>query len=179
MEGQSTGSGIGVVLLMGVSGAGKTTVGKALAECLGCRFADADDWHPPANVEKMRHGIPLTDEDRWPWLDAVHRALIAWNEAGEDVVLACSALKHSYRERLIGGLQTEVRVVYLRIRPEEGAHRLQVRSGHYMPASLLASQFEALEEPTAEEALIIDAEQPVERIVGQLSSLLKHPQEAT
>jgi len=153
-----------IILIMGVTAAGKTTVGRALAEHLHWRFADADDYHPPANVAKMHAGIPLTDEDRAPWLQALRTAIVGWMAAGEDVVLACSALKAVYRDLLIVG--TEVKLVYLRITEDLAGARLASRRGHYMNPALLHSQFETLQEP--HEALILDAGPSTEQLVADI-----------
>lgn len=134
-----------VVILMGVTGAGKTTVGKALAAELHWRFVDADDFHPAANIAQMRRGIPLTDEDREPWLAALHDTIESWLAGGQDVVLACSALKQSYRALL--AVSPDVKIVYLKGAPGLFAERLSHREGHYMNPALLQSQFQALEEP--------------------------------
>lgn len=150
-----------IILIMGVTAAGKTTIGRALAEILHWRFADADDYHSAPNVAKMRAGIPLTDEDRAPWLQSLRSAILGWIASSENVVLACSALKASYRDRLV--VSSEVRLVYLRITEELAAARLAARRGHYMNAALLRSQFETLEEP--HDALTVDAAQPTEQIV--------------
>ena len=131
---------------MGVSGVGKTTIGTALAASLGWQFLDADDYHPAANVAKMAAGIALQDEDRWPWLDALNARLREADARGASVVLACSALKARYRERLTGGL-SRYRLVYLHGTLELIEARLRERRHRYMPASLLASQFAALEPP--------------------------------
>ena len=141
-----------IVVLMGVAGSGKTTIGRALAASLRWPFYDADDFHPPANVAKMAAGIPLTDDDRWPWLD---RIVVALAKAGADdgnAVLACSALRQSYRDRLARA--GNVRFVFLKGDLATIAERLAVRSHKYMPASLLPSQFATLEEPS--DALVID-----------------------
>jgi carbohydrate kinase (thermoresistant glucokinase family) len=139
-----------VVVVMGVSGSGKTTIGALLAERLGWPFADGDDFHPPANIEKMHAGIPLTDRDRWPWL----RAIAAWIDerraAGGHGVIACSALRRAYREVLRGG-RPDVRLVYLQGDIALITRRQAARHGHFMPASLMQSQFDTLEEPGAEE----------------------------
>ena len=138
---------------MGVAGAGKSTLGAALAARLGWRFMDADDHHPAQNVAKMAAGIPLGDEDRWPWLDQLNTML-----AGEkNVVLACSALKDSYRRRLLAGIGPS-RIVYLQGSFELIAARLATRRHRYMPASLLESQFAALEPPAGAIAIDIAAE---------------------
>jgi gluconokinase len=158
-----------VVIVMGVSGAGKTVVGEALAARLGWTFEDADDWHPAANVEKMRNGHPLTDLDRKPWLEALNRAMRGWVEGRQSVVLACSALKGWYRQVLREGIQGDsVRFAYLKGTYDEINQRLNRRHGHFMPESLLKSQFEALEEPPATEALTVDARLPVEAAVDAI-----------
>ncbi|MEM9664438.1 MAG: gluconokinase [Bacteroidota bacterium] len=148
-------------ILMGVAGSGKTTIGRALAARLGQRFVDADDYHPPANVAKMEAGQPLTDADRWPWLHRLRDVLQA-EPAG--AVLACSALKGAYREVLRDG--PEVRFVFLAVPQAEIERRLRTRSGHFMPASLAASQFATLEPPA--DALTLDGTQPVDVLVDQL-----------
>ncbi|QSQ11365.1 gluconokinase [Myxococcus landrumensis] len=154
-----------VVIVMGVSGAGKTTVGKALAQSLGWRFLDADDLHPHANVEKMAAGSPLTDEDRWPWLAAVRAELESAVAKGEDVVLASSALKQSYRAALsVDPAQT--RWVYLHAPREVLAQRLSRRQGHFMPPSLLESQLATLEVP--DDALSVDVTPPPDRVVRNI-----------
>lgn len=153
------------IVLMGVAGCGKTTVGVLLAERLGWRFLDADDFHSPANVEKMRSGQPLTDDDRWPWLDRLNGLL---REDGP-AILACSALRQRYRDRIAAGVD-DVRWVHLVGTFELIGARLAARKGHYMPATLLASQFDTLEPPDA--ALTVDvADMPevlAERIVNGL-----------
>ena len=127
-----------IILVMGVAGAGKTTVGRALAEKLGCEFLDADSLHTSANVAKMRAGIPLTDEDRWPWLNAVARAIDEYILSGRSAVVACSALKQKYRNVL---MRPEVKLVYLKIDPELAHERARVRHHEFMPAALVGSQF--------------------------------------
>ena len=122
-----------IVVVMGVSGSGKTTIGTALAEQLGWAFLDGDDWHPPQNVAKMSAGTPLTDEDRWPWLDRLNAELRAREAKGDSAVLACSALKEVYRERLSRGL-TDWRLVFLHGSAEILRERLAARKHHYMPA---------------------------------------------
>ena len=153
-----------IVLLMGVSGAGKTTVGTMLASQLGWEFADADDYHPPANVEKMRNGIPLSDADREPWLESLRSLIVAWMAAGTSGVLACSALKQEYRDRLMVG--ESVRVVYLKADRELLRERLLLRRGHYMKEGMLESQIETLEEPA--DAIVLDARLSVEDIVREV-----------
>ena len=159
-----------VIVLMGVSGSGKTAVGEALATRLGWSFADADDFHPPANVARMRSGTPLTDADREPWLQSINRTVRDWTAKRRDVVLACSALRRSYRAAIRAGVPDDgsLRFVYLRGEPGEIGRRLRARVGHFMPASLLASQFESLEEPAPSEALVADIEQPIPAIVDAI-----------
>lgn len=144
---------------MGVSGSGKTTVGERLAAALGLRFVDGDSLHPAANVEKMHAGIPLTDDDRWPWLDAVGAVL-----AQGDVVVACSALRRAYRDRLRA--RAPFALVYLRGDRTLLAGRIGHREGHFMPASLLDSQLATLEEPSADEhAITLDVAATPEQLV--------------
>lgn len=150
-----------IILLMGVSGVGKTTIGQALAQELGWPFADADDFHPAANVAKMRAGIPLDDADRAPWLQALHDAIVGWIAAGKSVVLACSALKESYRQQLLVG--REVRLVFLHAGFDLVSQRLEARHGHYMNPGLLRSQFDTLEVP--QDAIGVDVSASVPEIV--------------
>lgn len=152
-----------VIVIMGVSGVGKTTVGVRLADALGAEFAEGDAYHPPANVEKMRRGTPLSDDDRGPWLDRLNQEIGGWLGAGRTVVLACSALKQSYRERLAAG-RSGVHFVYLKGDEELIRARLELRKDHYMPASLLGSQFAALEEPI--DAITLDVSGTPEDIVA-------------
>lgn len=159
-----------VVIVMGVSGSGKTTVGQRLAAALGWRFRDADDFHPPANIAKMTAGIPLTDEDRGPWLAVLRELLENTLAAGEDLVLACSALKHTYRERLTVDAVRQ-RWVYLQASRELIAERLKARRGHYMPAAMLDSQLAALEVP--EDALRVDASADPDTMVALLLKELR------
>src|SRR5580698_3633542 len=128
-----------IAIVMGVTGSGKTSVGRLLAQQLGWEFADADDFHPSANVEKISHGIPLTDEDRAPWLDRLRIQIANWIANGQNAVLACSALKRTYRKELSVG--PEVRFVYLKGSPELIRKRLQLRRGHFADEKILASQF--------------------------------------
>jgi carbohydrate kinase (thermoresistant glucokinase family) len=157
------------VLLMGVSGSGKSTVGPALAAELNWPFLDADILHPPANVAKMASGIPLTDADRWPWFDRIVAEMRRYAAAGKNVVIACSALKQAYRDRLAGG--GSVRVVYLKGDAETIAPRLAGRRGHFMPPSLLASQFATLEEP--DNAIVVDVREPVAAQVAAITRALR------
>lgn len=152
-----------IFLLMGVSGCGKTTVGKRLAEQLGCPFVDADDLHPPANKARMSAKIPLTDEDRWPWLQRV-REVMDGTAAGRQCVVACSALKRAYRRLLMEGAEG-VRLIYLRGSFDLISERLAARKGHFMPPDLLRSQFATLEEPGPEEGLSVDISGDPESLV--------------
>jgi gluconokinase len=154
-----------VIVLMGVSGVGKTTAGRRLATDLGWPFYEGDDFHPPENVDKMARGVPLTDADRAPWLDRLQSVIERHLQTGEPAVLACSALKAAYRERLKQG-DAPVYFVHLKADPALIRARMEVRSGHYMPPDLLASQFEALEEPA--HALTVDAAAPLEKIVERI-----------
>jgi len=157
-----------IAIVMGVSGSGKTTVGVLLAAQMGCEFADADDYHPSANVAKMRAGTPLNDADRAPWLDVLRELIREHLEANQHLVLACSALKAAYREHL--EVSADVKVIYLKGDYAIIAERLRNRHGHYMPPRLLDSQFDALEEPR--DALIVDAAQSPEAIVVQIKHAL-------
>jgi gluconokinase len=141
-----------VIIVMGVSGAGKTTVGLLLAEQLGWRFYDADDFHPRSNIEKMSHGQPLSDADRQPWLQSLQELVRATLDSGTNAVLACSALKSEYRDYLL--IDARVRLVYLRGSFSLIQDRLNRRRGHYMDAALLQSQFSVLEEPS--DAVAVD-----------------------
>ena len=141
-----------IVVVMGVTGAGKTTIGRLLAAQLGWPFADADQFHPQANVEKMSRGITLTDADREPWLAAMRSAIQQWISRNESAVLACSALKRSYRSELMVG--PEVRFVYLRGDYETVARQLRMRHGHFATEAILADQFATLEEP--ENVVVVD-----------------------
>jgi gluconokinase len=157
-----------IVLLMGVAGSGKTTVGRLLSQELGWAFADADDFHPAANVEKMRRGIPLTDEDRAPWLDALRQLLVGWISEEKNGVLACSALKQSYRDALAVG--PEVKIVYLKGSPALLRERVVSRHGHYMKAGMLESQFRALEEP--KDAITVDVSASAEKVAAEVRKRL-------
>jgi gluconokinase len=161
-----------VIVLMGVAGAGKTTVGRALAESLGWAFRDADDFHPASNVEKMRAGTPLDDADRVPWLASLNALVTRLVASDTHGVLACSALRQSYREALLpaGVPRGAVAFVQLDVAQSLAERRLAGRRGHYMPASLVASQFAALEEPR--DALRVDAELPVPEVVAQVRRAL-------
>ena len=152
---------------MGVSGAGKTTVGHALAVELGWRFVEGDDAHPAKNVRKMHAGIPLTDADREPWLASLHAIVAHAIDRREHTVMTCSALKRRYREQLRGGLRG-VRFVYLRVALPLLERRLAERTSHFFNPALLRSQFDALEEPDDLEALVVDGSWPPERILGTI-----------
>ena len=157
-----------IAIVMGTTGSGKTTVGSLLANRLGWGFADADDFHPPANVEKMKHGIPLTDADRMPWLRSLHDKIVQWSSEQRNVVLACSALKQSYRDELRAG--ADVKFVYLKGRYELFLQRVLARKGHFAKQDLLASQFADLEEPG--DAITLDARDSPEEIVAEASRQL-------
>lgn len=150
------------IIIMGVSGCGKSSVGEGLALRLGIRYRDGDDLHPPANVIKMRGGMPLTDDDRWPWLDRVAEVLAM----DAPVIVGCSALRRAYRDRLRARAGGPVRFIHLTGSREVIATRMAARSGHYMPPSLLDSQFAALEPPEPDEALAIDIDQPLDAIIA-------------
>lgn len=157
------------VVLVGVAGSGKTTAGRLLAAKLGgaWRFYDADDFHSPANVEKMRGGVALDDVDRAPWLETLRAHLAACSARGENAILACSAIKEAYRSKLAGG-DGATRFVYLKVDYDAAFVRLRVRPGHYFKENLLRSQFDALEEPAAGDALVVDAALAPEEIVGNI-----------
>jgi gluconokinase len=162
-----------VIIVMGVSGSGKSTIGSLLAGRLAWEFEDGDWFHPAANVEKMHHGMPLTDEDRRPWLEAIAAFIDETRKAGRHAVLACSALKRRYRD-IIVGRRPDVRLVYLKGSEPLIARRMATRHGHFMPPALLHSQFEALEEPRADEHPIAVSIEPRPReIVEQIVTALK------
>ena len=157
-----------IVLLMGVAGSGKTTVGKLLAQHLGYEFFDGDDFHSPTNVSKMSQGIPLTDADRAPWLESMASSIRDWLAQEKDVVLAASALKQSYREQLL--VDSNVKLVYLRGTYDLILSRMQVRGDHYMKPAMLRSQFEALEEP--ENAISVDIDKAPAEIAQEIAHRL-------
>ncbi len=156
-----------IIIICGVSGAGKTTVGKLLAGELGWRFIEADDFHPAANIQKLRIGHPLTDEDRWPWLDCLRKQIEQLLAAGENAVLACSALKRAYRDRL--RVSGEVKFVFLRGDYALVEKQLRGRRGHFMNPELLRSQFDDVQEPRADErALTVGLGRTLQEIVEQI-----------
>ena len=157
-----------IILLMGVSGVGKTTIGEALARQLHWRFVDADEFHSTASKAKMHAGIPLDDADRAPWLQVLHVAIEGWISKGESVVLACSALKAAYRRQLV--VAPEVKRVFLRADFDVVSERLAERHGHFMDPALLQSQFDTLETPT--DGITIDASKTVPEIVADICSQL-------
>ena len=157
-----------VVVLMGVTGSGKTTIGRRLARELGWRFYDADDFHPAANVEKMSRGVPLEDSDRAPWIDTLRGLVRGWVERGESAVLACSALKERYRDHLL--IDESVKLVYLKGDYELIRARLDGRRGHFMKAAMLDSQFAALEEP--ERAVRVDVSSTPAEIIKTIRDSL-------
>jgi gluconokinase len=159
-----------VILLMGVSGAGKSTVGARLAERLGWAFHDADDLHSEENIQRMRSGRPLDDDARAPWLEAVRAVIERVIAQGEDAVVACSALKEQYRDRLLSGLDA-VRVVHLVAPADVLEQRLARRHGHFMPAGLLESQLATLEPPSG--ALVLNALAPVESLVDEIAAAVQ------
>jgi carbohydrate kinase (thermoresistant glucokinase family) len=158
-----------VIFIMGVSGSGKTTIGKLLAQKTAFSFYDADDFHSQQNIEKMSAGVPLTDEDRWPWLDGIH-SFAATAIQTKSIIIACSALRQVYRQRLANGFETQCRWVFLKGSYETILQRMKGRNEHYMPAILLQSQFDALEMP--EEAIVADIRLQPERIVEKIITIL-------
>ena len=160
-----------IAIIFGVSGTGKTTVGKLLAQQLGWRFVEADDFHPAANIEKMCSGHPLTDGDRWPWLERLRQQIERSLAAGENAVLACSALKRAYRDRL--RISDEVKFVFLCGDYALVEKQLRSRHGHFMDANLLQSQFDDLEEPPPDEnVLTIELGRTPEEIVDRIKAKL-------
>jgi gluconokinase len=165
-----------LIIVMGVSGSGKTEVGRALATALGGTFFDADGYHPPANVAKMSAGTPLTDDDRWPWFDRLGREVLAPCAPGETRVLACSALKKVYRDRLRAAAPGAVRFVHLAGDFETIHGRMAARQGHFMKAEMLRSQFATLEDPAAlgeTDALHVSILPPIEAIVRDVVARLE------
>jgi gluconokinase len=169
-DGQRNYGGRMIIVLMGVSGSGKTTVGKILAAQLGWRFVEADDYHPPANIEKLRRGDPLTDSDRRPWLEQLRRVIDGACEGGRDLVVACSALKHAYQEYLEHDASRCVHYVYLHGSEELIRQRMAERKGHFMNPKLLHSQFETLEPP--EHAVRVEVSASPESIAAEIRKQL-------
>ena len=162
-------AGVSAIVVMGVSGAGKSTVGRLIAARLDCPFRDADSFHPKANIEKMSRGEPLTDQDRWPWLDAIAAWIAEHRAAGTTCVVTCSALKRVYRDIVTDRQRADVRLVYLKGEFDLIAARLAARKGHFMPPALLKSQFDALEEPGADErAITVSIDAAPEEIAGRV-----------
>jgi gluconokinase len=159
--------------MMGVSGSGKTTIAEGVAKREGWHLVEGDDFHPPANVAKMKSGTPLTDEDRWPWLRAIAAEIDAIRGRGESAVVTSSALKRAYRDILIGD-RPDVALVYLKGSKELIGGRLASRKGHFMPPTLLDSQFTALEEPGVDEhPIVVSIEPPPDKIVDEVVRKLK------
>jgi gluconokinase len=158
-----------LIIVMGVVGAGKTTVGLLLAQKLGWQFADADDFHSPENKNKISHGIPLTDGDRAPWLTGLRHAIEQWNAEGQNEVLACSALKRAYRDELEN--DGKAQFVYLKGDYELIATRLRARHGHFASESILKSQLADLEEPT--DAIVVSIDKPPDAIVDEIIAVVK------
>lgn len=159
-----------IIILMGVTGCGKTSVGKLLSQRTGLSFLDADDFHPPENIRKMQSGKPLNDDDRMPWLKELLKQITRANR-GQGCILACSALKQSYRDVLKSNPDLEVKFVYLKGSRELIARRLQERKKHFMPAQLLDSQFNDLEEP--QDALTVSVDQTPEAIAAEILLQIK------
>jgi gluconokinase len=157
-----------VIVLVGVSGAGKTTVGHLLSSQMGWEFADADDYHSAANIQKMTSGIPLTDAERAPWLETLRRLIASWIADGKNAVLACSALRREYRDIL--RIRPEVQFVYLKGTPQLLHERLHARVGHFMTEKMLDSQLATLEEP--EDAVVVDIDRSLEEIVAEIRTRL-------
>ena len=161
-----------IVVAMGVSGCGKTTVARLLAEKNGWQMQEGDALHPPANVAKMSAGTPLTDDDRWPWLHAIAAVIDRWRAEGTSGVVTCSALKRAYRDILVGD-RPDVRLAYLRGSKALIAARLAARKGHFMPPALLDSQFATLQEPTPDERpIVLDVADTPAAIVDHLAAAL-------
>ncbi len=158
-----------IILVMGVSGSGKTTVAQKLAECLGYKFGDADDFHPQENIEKMQNGMALNDADRLPWLQKMQDVITQCLRENTNMVLTCSALKESYRQMLLIN-QESVKLVYLKGSFELIHKRLKERKNHFMSEKLLKSQFDALEEPS--NAIEVDISQPIKVIIQEIMEKL-------
>jgi gluconokinase len=157
-----------LIVVMGVAGSGKTTIANGLAEKLGVPFVEGDSLHPAANVKKMASGIPLTDEDRWPWLEAIGERMEVERVTGHGVVVSCSALKHVYRDCLRKKVHGKVQFILLDGSRELISGRMQQRKGHFMPPALLDSQFATLEKPTADEhAVVLDISHTVPTLLAE------------
>ncbi len=159
------------IIVMGVSGSGKTTVGRRLADALGGSFHDGDDFHPPENVRKMASGQPLTDADRWPWLKAIRSFIEARTREDDVTVIACSALKQSYRD-VLSGDEEDLVWIFLRGDYELIRERMEARSDHFFDADLLQSQFDALEAPGEEEAIVVDVDATPDAIAEEIMEQL-------
>ena len=163
------------MVVMGVSGSGKSTIAELLAGELGWHFAEADEFHSPANVEKMRNGVALTDEDRAPWLAAMAEFIDVARASETPTVVTCSALKRRYREVIVGS-RPDVALVYLEGDYDTVAQRMSAREHHYMPVSLLKSQFDALEAPGADEQpIVVDVRRPPQEVLGTILAALRGP----
>lgn len=161
-----------IIIVAGIAGSGKTTVGKLLADRLGCEFEDGDMLHPAANVAKMHAGVPLTDADRWPWLHIIEAWIDQRIAAGQTAVLACSALHRRYRDALLDG-RPDAQMVFLQISREVAAARLAHRHGHFFPAQLLDSQLRDLQPPAPDErVLVIDANERADEMADEIASRL-------
>ena len=168
------------IIVMGVSGAGKSTIAGMLAQRLAFEFKDGDWFHPPENVAKMAAGTPLVDDDRWPWLRAISKHIDEVHSEGRQVVIACSALRRAYRDILVRSSDVPVRLVYLKGAKSLIAERVGVRNEHFMPPALLDSQFATLEEPGIdEEPLVVSIARSPDDIVGEILALLKSSPQAT
>ncbi len=161
-----------VVIIMGVAGCGKSSLGSRLAAELKCPFVEGDSFHPPTNVNKMKVGIPLSDSDRFTWLEALCEAIAQAEKAQSPVIASCSALKQSFRLFTKERLKSDVRFIYLRITLEESLARVESRHDHFMSASLVSSQFQILEEPTADEAFIADATNPIKNLAAESAAAI-------
>jgi gluconokinase len=162
-----------ILIAMGVSGSGKTTIGSLLANTLGWQFQEGDALHPPANVAKMSAGVPLDDADRLPWLRKIAEVIDGWRARGESGVVTCSALKRSYRDIIIGD-RPEVRLLYLKGSPDLIRKRMAARHGHFMPTTLLDSQFSVLEEPSPDEnPIVVDIGGEPQEIAREIACRLR------
>jgi carbohydrate kinase (thermoresistant glucokinase family) len=167
------------LIIMGVSGSGKSTIANALGRKLGWVVEDADQFHPESNVKKMSAGIPLTDDDRWPWLRAIADEIARKRASSTSIIMACSALKRAYRDILVQG-HRDTRIVYLRGRKGLIAARLAARKNHFMPPGLLDSQFRTLEEPSRDEhPLVVDIDASVDQIADRVVALLERDRKAS